>query len=211
MHRYSPVLYPLTHTHLVPGTYAAQNQHPTLGAPPRRAQASLQSVPSTHTRLCERLGRDTCDEQVKRSGDCGSGALGLEGREDSRGHPQRFSNSARGLRRARRRGAGGAFLAAAPGSASTRRLGPDGPQRPAVRSRPLLAPGSAIPGGRTRGACGHVAAARVAKYAAPAILCEKPQRRLPARAPPPPPRLPAPRASAAPLISVSRRCSLLTR
>lgn len=77
-------------------------------------------------------------------------------------------------------------------------------------SRPLLAPQLSDPG-RTRGTCGHVAAARVAKYAAPAILCEKPQRRLPARALSPPPSLPAPRASAASLISVSRRCSLLTR
>lgn len=78
-------------------------------------------------------------------------------------------------------------------------------------ARSSLAPGSALRGGRAVRADGHVAAARGAKYAAPAILCEKPQRRLPARAPPPPPRLPAPRASAASLISVSRRCSLLTR
>lgn len=79
-------------------------------------------------------------------------------------------------------------------------------------SRPLLARPRLGAPGRTRGAWGgHVASARGAKYAAPAILCEKPQRRLPARAPPPPPRPPAPRASAASLISVSRRCSLLTR
>lgn len=165
---------------------------------------------------------------MKLSRDCSIGILGLVGRADSQVAPTKvLQKKLRGLgnprelgKRQRRRGTGpasrkfrprGAFLAVAPGSASTRRLGRDGPRLSAGGgSRPLLAPQLSDPG-RTRGTCGHVAAARVAKYAAPAILCEKPQRRLPARALSPPPSLPAPRASAASLISVSRRCSLLTR
>lgn len=132
-----------------------------------------------------------------------SGSGGRRARAGGRG------TEARTPRAAQRRPREKAGLALGPGSCSSRRLGRDGPRRPQWASaRPSL-PRSAA--GRTSRACGHVAAARGAKYAAPAILCEKPQRRLSARAVPPPPGFPAPRASAASLISVSRRCSLLTR
>lgn len=50
---------------------------------------------------------------------------------------------------------GGTFLAVAPGSASARRLGRDGPRLPAVGSRPLLAGPRLGAPGRTRGACGR--------------------------------------------------------
>lgn len=165
---------------------------------------------------------------MKLSRDCSIRILGLVGRADSQVAPTKvLQKKLRGLGNPRGLGR----------ETEAQRHGPREPQvqaprrvsrrctrkclHPAPRagrtatvrrggSRPLLAPQLSDPG-RTRGTCGHVAAARVAKYAAPAILCEKPQRRLPARALSPPPSLPAPRASAASLISVSRRCSLLTR